>query len=166
MNRIIPQISSLGILLTLATSGAYGQCTDQALQVGQQQLTKTIGYLTTSQFPTATQPPLNHWDYNSAGADWNAGFYPGWMWLTYAQTLDATLLTKAKAQTGGLSRLTANATGPIGYWIMGGYGNGYILTRDATYMNAIQTGAATYASMYVPIAGVLNTVPYQNRSTA
>src|SRR6266446_8091683 len=166
MSRIVSRMSGLGTLLLLATSGAHGQCTDQSSQVAVQQVNKATGYLTTSQFPLATQPPLNHWDYNRAGDDWNTGFFPGWIWFMYEQTLDGSILSRAQAWTASLSGLTTNRTGPIGYWIMGGYGNGYIITRDPTYMNAIQTGAASYATLYVSGAGVLNTVPYQHRGTA
>src|SRR5258708_5791431 len=35
-------------------------CTTQSLQLAQQQLGKTLGYITTSQFPLQTVPPPNH----------------------------------------------------------------------------------------------------------
>jgi len=84
----------------------------------------------------------------------------------YEQTLDGTLLARGQNQTASTAALTTDMNGPIGYWIMGGYGNGYAVTRDPSYLSAIQTAAGTYASMYVPTAGVLNTVPSQHAGTA
>src|SRR5258706_9055006 len=119
MNRIAIPLTGL----LLASSIAHGQCTSQALQVAQQQLYKTIGYIGTSQFPLATVPTANHWNFNSAGDDWNSGFFPGWIWYMYEQTLDGTLLARGQNQTASTAALTTDMNGPIGYWIMGGYGN-------------------------------------------
>src|SRR4051812_34155932 len=76
-------------------------CTSQSLQLAQQQLRKTLGYLTTSQFPLQTAPPANHWSAGTA-TDWNSGFFPGWIWYMYEQQLDPSLLARAKSQTSSL----------------------------------------------------------------
>src|SRR4030088_677962 len=65
-------------------SSAVGQsghgCTDQALALAQGQLTHTLAYTSTSQFPTETDPAnLNKW--NLAGpSNWTSGFFPGSLW--------------------------------------------------------------------------------------
>src|SRR5262249_46996683 len=152
--------------LLIFAAGAYGQCTSGALQVAQQQLRKTTGYLTNRQFPLATVPPNNRWNFNGPADDWNSGFFPGWIWYIYEQTLDSTLLSRAQAQTASLSGDAAIANGAIGYWIMPSYGLGYSITRDPAYLKTIQTAAASHASMYVPSAAVLNTVPSFHPGTA
>jgi len=105
-------------------------CTTQSLQLAQQQLGKTIGYITASQFPQLTVPPANHWNADPA-TDWTSGFFPGWIWYMYEQTLDPSLLTRAKAQTSSLSGELIDASGhDIGFRIMSSYGLGYQSTRD------------------------------------
>jgi unsaturated chondroitin disaccharide hydrolase len=135
-------------------------CTPQSLQLAQQQLGKTIGYITTSQFPQLTVPPANHWNADPA-TDWTSGFFPGWIWYMYEQTLDPSLLTRAKAQTSSLSGELTDASGhDIGFRIMSSYGLGYQVTRDPSYMTAIQTAAQTTATLYQPGPGVINSWPY------
>ncbi len=139
-------------------------CTTQSLQLAQQQLGKTLGYITTSQFPLQTVPPPNHWNAGLA-TDWTSGFFPGWLWYVYEQTLDNSLLSRAQAQTAALAGETTDATDlNVGFRIMASYGNGYSVTRDPSYMKAIQTGANTMASLYVSSAGVINSVPTYNPS--
>src|SRR5712691_10464108 len=93
-------------------------CTTQSLQLAQQQLGKTIGYITTSQFPQLTVPPANHWNADPA-TDWTSGFLPGWIWYMYEQQLDPSLLARAKAQTSSLSAEATDASGhDIGFRIM------------------------------------------------
>ncbi len=82
-------------------------CTTQSLQLAQQQLGKTLGYITTSQFPLQTVPPPNHWNAGLA-TDWTSGFFPGWLWYMYEQTLDNSLLSRAQAQTAALAGETTD----------------------------------------------------------
>ncbi len=139
-------------------------CTTQSLQLAQQQLSKTIGYLTASQFPLQTTPPVNHWNAGSA-TDWNSGFFPGWIWYMYEQQLDPSLLARAKSQTSSLLGEATDASGhDIGFRIMSSYGNGYRITRDPSYMSVIQTAAQTMATLYQPGAGVINSWPYYSSS--
>lgn len=121
-SAITHRLLSMSLLLGIAVAVVHAQCTSQALQVAQQQLYKTAGYITTTQYPLATEPPQNHWNYNSAGADWNSGFFPGWLWYMYEQTLDSSLLSRAQAQTQNLSGLTTDVNQPLGYWLLPSYG--------------------------------------------
>src|SRR5258706_9828978 len=101
------------LILRFATPLAHGQvgCTAQALSLAQQQLTKTTSYISASQFPQATNPNnSNHWNAGLA-TDWTSGFFPGWIWYMYEQTLDNALLTRAKAQTGSLIGEATDASG-------------------------------------------------------
>jgi len=137
---------------------AYAQtqgCTPQALQLAQRQLNTTLGYISTSRFPQLTVPPANHWNANPA-TDWTSGFFPGWIWYMYEQTLDGSLLTRAKAQTASLAAEATDASGhDIGFRIMSSYGLGYEISRDPTYLSTIQTAAKTMATLYQPVPGVI-----------
>src|SRR5437879_4591235 len=164
MNRIASELLGLSLLVGIAAPSMRGQCTDQALQLAQQQLGKTLKYIGTSQFPQATvlnsQRTYSSWNSQTAAANWGSGFFPGWIWYMYGQTLDPSLLSRAQTQTASLSGETTDATDlNVGFKIMASYGNGYAVTRDPSYMSAIQTGANTLASLYVSSAGVINSVP-------
>jgi alpha-galactosidase len=140
-------------------------CTPAALSLAQQQLTKTMAYIGTAQFPLATDPNnANRWNAGAA-MQWSSGFFPGRIWQTYEQTLDSSLLTRAQAQTASLLGETTDAsTHDIGFRILSSYGNGYRITRDPSYMQAIQTAAGTLATLYQPTAGVFNSWPYYSSS--
>src|ERR1700704_2092872 len=105
-------------------------CTDQALALAQGQLTDTLAYTSTSQFPTETNPAnANKW--NLAGpSNWTSGFFPGSLWYMYENTLDNSSMTRATAQTSNmLSQDTNAADHDIGFKILGSYGNAYRITR-------------------------------------
>src|SRR5258706_2002575 len=139
-------------------------CTTQSLQLAQQQLGKTLGYITTSQFPQLTAPPTNLWNAGPV-TEWSSGFFPGWIWYIYEQQLDPSLLARAKAQTSSLSGEATDASShDIGFRIMNSYGSGYRITRDPSYMSVIQTAAQTLATLYQPGAGVINSWPYYSNT--
>jgi alpha-galactosidase len=140
-------------------------CNPAALSLAQQQLTKTLTYIGTAQFPLATDPNnSNRWNAGAA-MQWSSGFFPGRVWQTYEQTLDSSLLTRAQAQTANLlGETTDSSTHDIGFRILSSYGNGYRITRDPSYMQAIQTAAGTLATLYQPTAGVFNSWPYYSAS--
>src|SRR5690348_10509910 len=138
-------------LLLLSIPAAYGQCTTQALQLAQQQLTKTLTYIDSSHFPEATvlnrAGTYSAWNSNPATI-WGSGFFPGWIWSMYQQTLDPSLLSRAGQQTAALSAETRDASGhDVGFRIMRSYGDGYTVTRDPSYMSAIQTAAQTMSTL-------------------
>ncbi len=136
-------------------------CGPGVLPQALQQLTKTMTYLNTSQFPLATDSKnSNQWGAGSA-AGWTSGFFPGLIWHMYEQTLNPSLLARAQAQTTSLAgELTDASSHDVGFRIMSSYGNGYRITGDPSYMSAIQTAASTLATLYQPGAGVINSWPY------
>lgn len=157
----------LVLTLSLATPGAPGQCTTQALSLAQQQLTKTLKYIDTSHFPQMTvlnnQGTYSPWN-SLAATEWSSGFFPGWIWQMYEQTLDSSLLSRAQAQTASMQGEVTDASGhDVGMRIPPSYGNGYEITRDPSYMGAIQTAAQTMSTLYVSFpdgTGTFNSWPY------
>ena len=149
-----PALYRLSLLMViLAAPSAHGQCTAQALQLAQQQLTKTLNYIDTSHFASYTvlNSRNNYSRWNAVAAnDWTSGFFPGLIWYMYEQTLDPSLLSRAQSQTASLLGETTDASNPdIGFRILLSYGNGYGVTRDPSYMSAVQTAAQTMSTLYV-----------------
>ena len=160
------------LMVMLAVPSAHGQCTAQALQLAQQQLTKTLNYIDTSHFASYTvlNSKTNYSRWNSVAAtDWTSGFLPGWIWYMYQQTLDPSLLSRAQSQTASLLGETTDASGhDIGFRILLSYGNGYGITRDPSYMSAVQTAAQTMSTLYVSFpdgSGSFNSWPWYSSYT-
>src|SRR5437660_11010648 len=77
-------------------------CTDQALALAEGQLTDTLAYTTTSQFPVSTNPANgNKWNL-AAPSYCTSGFFPGDLWIIYEKTLSSSWLTRAPAQTASM----------------------------------------------------------------
>jgi len=157
-------VSCLGVRLN-------AQCTPQALQVSQQQLSKTLKYLDAQHFPEATvlnsSGTYSPWNSNGPSI-WGSGFFPGWIWYGYEQTLDSSLLTRAQQQTASMAAETTDASGhDIGLRIMNSYGAGFNVTHDPAYMRAIQTAAQTMSALYVAFpdgTGTFNSWPYYSQT--
>ena len=79
MPRIRIFFVSMMFVARFATPLAHAQalgCTPQSLQFAEQQLSKPLGYNSTSQFAQLTVPPANRWNAVTA-TDWTSGFFPG-----------------------------------------------------------------------------------------
>jgi Bacterial Ig-like domain (group 3)/Glycosyl Hydrolase Family 88 len=135
-------------------------CTDSALALAEGQLSDTITYTSTVQFPVQTNPANgNKWNLMDASW-WTSGFFPGWIWYMYEKDLNSAWLTRAQAQTSAMQSQETNAsTHDIGFKILGSYGNGYRITRDPSFMKAIQTAANAMTTLYRPTAGVIESWP-------
>jgi unsaturated chondroitin disaccharide hydrolase len=136
-------------------------CTDQALTFAQSQITNTLAYASTSQFPSSTNPAnANKWNLASSSL-WTSGFFPGELWFMYEQTLGDTWLNRAQAQTAGMQSQDVNASDhDIGFKILGSYGNAFRITRDPADMAVIQTAANAMATnLWRPGAGVIESWP-------
>lgn len=165
---IVVQLFGLSLpfitLFSLGAPGAQGQCS--SLPLAQQQLIKTLNYIDSSHFPQYTvlntQKLHSSW-YGTSITEWTSGFFPGWLWYMYEQSLDPSLLARAQVQTASLlSEATDNSSHDIGFRIMASYGNGYAVTGDPAYMKVIQTAAQTLSTLYVAFpdgGGTINSWP-------
>ena len=137
-------------------------CTDAALTLAENQLTDTLAYTSTTEFPNETNPSNgNKWNLTNSGA-WTSGFFPGWLWLIYENTLSSSLLSGAEAQTASLQLQDTNAsTHDIGFRMLGSFGNEYRITRNPAALKTIQTAANAMATnLYRPTAGVFDSWPF------
>src|SRR5712675_543921 len=122
-------------------------CTDQALALAEGQLTDTLAYTSTSQFPVSTNPANgNKWNL-AAPSYWTSGFFPGQLWIMYEKTLSSSWLSRAQAQTATMQSQDVNAPDhDIGFKILGSYGNSYRIGRNPADMAVIQTAANAMAT--------------------
>jgi unsaturated chondroitin disaccharide hydrolase len=162
--------ASISLLLVIAlamhfpTPIAQAQsvgCTDQALALAEGQLTDTLAYTNTSQFPVSTNSAnANKWNLTGP-SHWTSGFFPGLLWFMYEKTLSDPWLTRAQAQTASMQNQDLNAADhDIGFKILGSYGNAYRISRDPASMTEIQTAAQSMATaLYRPGAGVIESWP-------
>jgi hypothetical protein len=153
-------VVSAANLLAPRAGAQTGGCTDQALTLAEQKLTNTIAYTSTSQFPEETNPANgNKWNLDDA-SHWTSGFFPGWIWWMYENTLSDSWMSRAQAQTASMSSQETNASDhDLGFKILGSYGNQYRIMRDPVSANVIQTAAQAMTTLWRPGAGVIESWP-------
>ena len=96
-------------------------------------------WLTTSSGAWRTQGP--GW--------WTSGFFPGSLWLTYAQTGDPAWRARAKRWQAGLKSQKDNtSTHDVGFMLMSSFGNGYAYTGAGSYRRVVQDAARSLASRF------------------
>jgi unsaturated chondroitin disaccharide hydrolase len=147
-----------GPLLCQSAAG----CTDAALALAENQLTDTVAYTSTSQFPNETDPTNgNKWNLTDS-TQWTSGFFPGWLWFMYEETLSDAWFARAQAQTASMHSQDTNAsTHDIGFKMLGSFGNAYRITRDPVDQQTIVTAANAMATqLYRSGAGVFDSWPF------
>jgi len=88
--------------------------------------------------------------------DWTSGFFPGSLWYLFEATGDQTWKTAAIRYT--LETAPAKfdkSQHDLGFMLGAGYGNGYRLTRDPAYRDALLAGATTLITRYNPKVGAI-----------
>src|SRR5258705_12458063 len=92
---LVAALAAVGIHVAApATDAPSAGCTDQALALAEGQLTDTLAYTSTSQFPVSTNPANgNKWNL-AAPSYWTSGFFPGELWIMYEKTLSSSWLSR------------------------------------------------------------------------
>lgn len=159
---ILVLAGTLAVRFSVPTADAQSAgCTDSALSLAEGQLTDTLAYTSTSQFPVSTNPANgNKWNL-AASSYWTSGFFPGELWIMYEKTLSSSWLARAQAQTASMQSQDVNASDhDIGFKILGSYGNAYRVSRDPADMTVIQTAANAMATnLWRSGAGVIESWP-------
>ncbi len=89
-------------------------------------------------------------------ADWTSGFFPGLLWYLYEYTQEqkwADAAIKYQAQIEGAKHLTT--THDLGFMIYCSFGNGYRLTGDEHYRDAVITASESLMERYNPSVGLI-----------
>jgi unsaturated chondroitin disaccharide hydrolase len=83
--------------------------------------------------------------------DWTAGFFPGSLWYLFEATGDARWRSAAERYTARTAPARFDKSQhDVGFMLGAGYGNGYRLTRDPAYRDALLAGATTLITRFNP----------------
>jgi hypothetical protein len=86
--------------------------------------------------------------------DWTAGFFPGSLWYLFEATGNAKWKTAAKDYTARTAAAKFDKTHhDLGFMLGAGYGNGYRLSREPAYRDALLAGATTLVTRFNPKVG-------------
>jgi rhamnogalacturonyl hydrolase YesR len=88
--------------------------------------------------------------------DWTAGFFPGSLWYLYEATGDAKWRSAAERYTARTAPAKFDKSQhDVGFMLGAGYGNGYRLTHDPAYRDALLAGATTLMTRFSPRVGAI-----------
>jgi rhamnogalacturonyl hydrolase YesR len=86
--------------------------------------------------------------------DWTSGFFPGALWYLYEGTGEARWRGAATAYTAAMAPAKFDKTQhDVGFMLGSSYGNGYRLTGDPGYRDALLAGATTLVTRFDPKVG-------------
>lgn len=98
--------------------------------------------------------------------DWTAGFFPGSLWYLYEATGDAKWRLAAADYTARTAPAKFDKTQhDLGFMLGAGYGNGYRLTGDPAYRDALLAGATTLVTRFNPRVGSIQSWDLWQNST-
>ncbi len=88
--------------------------------------------------------------------DWTAGFFPGSLWYLFEATGDQRWKTAAVRYTAQTAPAKFDKSQhDLGFMLGSGYGNGYRLTNDPAYRDALLAGATTLITRFNPKVGAI-----------
>lgn len=98
--------------------------------------------------------------------DWTAGFFPGSLWYLYEATGDAKWRLAAADYTARTAPAKFDKSQhDLGFMLGAGYGNGYRLTGDPAYRDALLAGATTLVTRFNPKVGSIQSWDLWKNST-
>lgn len=98
--------------------------------------------------------------------DWTAGFFPGSLWYLYEATGDARWRLAAADYTARTAPAKFDKSQhDLGFMLGAGYGNGYRLTGDPAYRDALLAGATTLVTRFNPKVGSIQSWDLWKNST-
>jgi len=98
--------------------------------------------------------------------DWTAGFFPGSLWYLYEATGDAKWRLAAADYTARTAPAKFDKSQhDLGFMLGAGYGNGYRLTGDPAYRDALLAGATTLVTRFNTKVGSIQSWDLWKNST-
>lgn len=93
--------------------------------------------------------------------NWTMGFWPGILWYAYEASGDAALETAARGYTEAMDFIARQPAydHDIGFIMFPSFGNGYRLTGDPAYKEAVLATAERLAALFNPAVGTLLSWP-------
>lgn len=139
-----------GAVLGQSSKKAMQQLVDENMQYAAQQYKVLAGKV------PATVMPRTY----LAGKDslvtsntkwWCSGFYPGTLWMIYAQTKDAAIKEEALKRLAILEKeKTYTGNHDLGFMMFCSFGTAYDITKDPAYKEVVFTAASSLATRYRP----------------
>jgi unsaturated chondroitin disaccharide hydrolase len=110
--------------------------------------------------PGSIEKNNKSWTYTPAGS-WVSGFWSGILWYLYEETGDETFRDKAQSTTSVLLPATYHKakSHDVGFLTMPSFGNGYRLTENPSYKDALLRAADSLAVLYNPTVGTILSWP-------
>lgn len=88
--------------------------------------------------------------------DWTSGFFPGSLWYLFEQTKDERWKVEAEKFTMALDQAQfVKWNHDVGFMIQNSFGNGYRLTGNEVYKQAVIDAAKSLSTRFRPVAGVI-----------
>lgn len=88
--------------------------------------------------------------------DWTSGFFPGILWMLFEKTGSDSWKQKAEQYTERMHKEPFNARShDVGFKVYNSFGQGFRLTGEEKYKQAILNGAATLATRFNPKVGAI-----------
>ncbi len=121
-----------------------------------------VNYTQCDQYPRYIDHDQSAWTLVPV-TDWTSGFYPGVLWLAYEYSGDELLRQKAEAFTEPLKLIayTSARDHDIGFMTYPSFGNGYRLTGNEEYKQALLSAADTLATLFNPVVGAIHSWPFK-----
>ena len=93
--------------------------------------------------------------------NWTMGFWPGILWYAYEASGNKDLVEPARGYTEALEFITRQKAydHDIGFIVFPSYGNGYRLTGEASYKDAVLRTAGYLADLFNPAVGTILSWP-------
>lgn len=151
----------LFLLFCVGCDQTKQQETDMNLDYCVAQATKTMEMVTDhTRMPNSIDAGSTEWHFTRPGS-WTSGFWPGILWYLYEYTGDATWKSEAEKFT---ALIIPSATGParshdVGFLSYCSIGNGYRLTNDPNYKQALLQAADSVSVLYKPQVGTFLSWP-------
>ncbi|WP_258103486.1 glycoside hydrolase family 88 protein [Marinoscillum sp. MHG1-6] len=126
----------------------------RSIEVSRQQLLLASKYYAPGMNPRSVWPngELRY----ATPRDWTSGFFPGSLWLIYELNGDQFFKTQAERFTAGIDSVQYfTHTHDLGFMHRCSYGNGYRLTGNEAYKEALITGARSLATRYSDAVGCI-----------
>lgn len=142
---------------------------DEALAYCDAQVRRTLdelaqrdGRVDYTMMPRNIADSASHWYCSKVTKDeWCAGFWPGILWYDYEYTNDPAIRQEAEKFTASLEYLTYEPAydHDLGFLMFCSYGNGYRLTRNESYRQAILRSAEALSALFNPKVGTMLSWP-------
>jgi unsaturated chondroitin disaccharide hydrolase len=101
-----------------------------------------------------------HWQYTHSGS-WTCGFWPGILWYLYEYDQDPKWLAAADSFSCAIIPIVTAHAGShdVGFMAYCSLGNGYRLTGNPVYKEALLRAADSLACLYNPVVGTILSWP-------